>query len=394
MNIEKNNCEDSLEYLNNNAIDYAVLKPTKTALDKSIIDAIYSLRKYLDKKNYHDYSMQKQGDKYKVVKKTSILLENNIIETQTSFYRPLTKKGDPRIWIYDVKKIASPNDNLLLIVDNSELFVINISKYSLKKIVNEANNNNEIYNFLKNINQISEIAKELKNKLKSISSMGFIEGKKGDKEVGVLLEKILGLNPNSSKSPDFKGIELKAKHNNNTRANLFAQVPNYKHPLSKIKKITDIADHFGYLQGGQKILKHTISAKKINSLGLFFRVDFNQEILIETSDRKNEFQDFAIWEFSKLENRLLEKHKETFWIDAQKKIENDKQYFKYISYTHTANPRINIFMDLIASGIVTMDHLISVRNNSRIEKGPLFKIKPIDINKLLPTVQKVDLSSL
>ena len=69
MNIEKNNSEDSLEYLNNNAIDYAVLKPTKTALDKSIIDAIYSLRKYLDKKNYHDYSMQKQGDKYKVVKK-------------------------------------------------------------------------------------------------------------------------------------------------------------------------------------------------------------------------------------------------------------------------------------------------------------------------------------
>ena len=98
--------------------------------------------------------------------------------------------------------------------------------------------------------------------------MGFIEGKKGDKEVGVLLEKILGLNPNSSKSPDFKGIELKAKHNNNTRANLFAQVPNYKHPLSKIKKITDIADHFGYFQGGQKILKHTISAKK------FFRLFF------------------------------------------------------------------------------------------------------------------------
>ena len=27
---------------------------------------------------------------------------------------------------YDVKKIASLNDNLLLIVDNSELFVINI----------------------------------------------------------------------------------------------------------------------------------------------------------------------------------------------------------------------------------------------------------------------------
>ena len=48
-------------------------------------------------------------------------------------------------------------------------------------------------------------------------------------------------------------------------------------------------------------------------------------------------------------------------------------------------------MNLISSGIVTMDHLISVKKNSRIEKGPLFKILPSNISKLIPIIEKVNL---
>ncbi len=388
---KKSNFEESIEYLEKNVISYALLKPTKNAIEKSIIDAIYSLRKYFIDQNFHNYLLQEQGENNKIIKKTNILLETSIIETKTSLYRPLTKMGDPRIWIYNIKKIISPDEYLLLIVESNELFIINISRYSLSKISNEANENNKIYQFIKNINIISSVAKELKEKLYSISSMGFIEANRGDKEVGVLLEKMLGIKTNSSKSPDYKGIELKAKHNNKTRANLFAQVPNYNHQMSKINKITEIADHFGYLQNNHKVLRHTISAKRINSIGLYFRVDFKKELLIETSNIKNKPRDFAIWEFNKLENRLLEKHRETFWIEAEKKNEGEKQYFRYKSYIHTANPRINIFMNLISSGIVTMDHLISVKKNSRIEKGPLFKILPSNISKLIPIIEKVDL---
>ena len=43
-----------------------------------------------------------------------------------------------------------------------------------------------------------------------------------------------------------------------------------------------------------------------------------------------------------------------------------------------------------------MDHLISVKKKNdgfqRIEKGPLFKIKPNNINLLIPTVKKFNLS--
>ena len=39
-----------------------------------------------------------------------------------------------------------------------------------------------------------------------------------------------------------------------------------------------------------------------------------------------------------------------------------------------------------------MDHLISIKGKSRIEKGPLFKILPSNISKLIPIIEKVNLT--
>ena len=388
--------QNNIEILNKKAISFGILSPTKNALDKSIIDAIYSLRIFFKEKKYHNYEDQKKGENNKSLKSCKILLENKIIDTKVSLYRPETKDGDPRIWIYKLKKFVSPNNNIFLIVREGNLFIFNSSKIDLKKVLNEQNNKNEIFLFFDNFKNESNIAVELKDKLKKISCLGFLESKKGDKEVGELLERQLGISANSSKNPDYKGIELKAKHNNKTRANLFAQVPNYTHSLSKIKKITEIADQFGYHQNGHMVLRNTIFATKSNSQGLKFNIDYKKEILFETSVNDKSLKDFAVWEFQTLINRLKKKHKETFWITAEKKEKNNKLYFKYKSVVHTANPNAHMLIDLISKDIVTMDHLISTKGENgkikRIEKGPLFKIKPKDISLLIPTVDNFDLS--
>ena len=388
--------QNNIEILNKKAISFGILSPTKNALDKSIIDAIYSLRIFFKEKKYHNYEDQKKGENNKSLKSCKILLENKIIDTKVSLYRPETKDGDPRIWIYKLKKFVSPNNNIFLIVREGNLFIFNSSKIDLKKVLNEQNNKNEIFLFFDNFKNESNIAVELKDKLKKISCLGFLESKKGDKEVGELLERQLGISANSSKNPDYKGIELKAKHNNKTRANLFAQVPNYTHSLSKIKKITEIADQFGYHQNGHMVLRNTIFTTKSNSQGLKFNIDYKKEILFETSVNDKSLKDFAVWEFQTLINRLKKKHKETFWITAEKKEKNNKVYFKYKSVVHTANPNAHMLIDLISKDIVTMDHLISTKEENgkikRIEKGPLFKIKPKDISLLIPTVDNFDLS--
>ena len=50
--------EKNIDILNKKAISFGILNPTKTALEKSIIDAIYSLRVFLKEKNFHDYEDQ------------------------------------------------------------------------------------------------------------------------------------------------------------------------------------------------------------------------------------------------------------------------------------------------------------------------------------------------
>lgn len=318
--------QNNIEILNKKAISFGILSPTKNALDKSIIDAIYSLRIFFKEKKYHNYEYQKKGENNKSLKSCKILLENKIIDTKVSLYRPETKDGDPRIWIYKLKKFVSPNDNIFLIVREGNLFIFNSSKIDLKKVLNEQNNKNEIFLFFDNFKNESNIAVELKDKLKKISCLGFLESKKGDKEVGELLERQLGISANSSKNPDYKGIELKAKHNNKTRANLFAQVPNYTHSLSKIKKITEIADQFGYHQNGHMVLRNTIFATKSNSQGLKFNIDYKKEILFETSVNDKSLKDFAVWEFQTLINRLKKNIRKLFGLLQKRK----RKIIKYI----------------------------------------------------------------
>ena len=144
------------------------------------------------------------------------------------------------------------------------------------------------------------------------------------------------------------------------------------------------------------VLRNTNYTTKSNSQGLKFNIDYKKEILFETSVNDKSLKDFAVWEFQTLINRLKKKHKETFCFTVEKKEKNNKVYFKYKSVVHTANPNAHMLIDLISKDIVTMDHLISTKEENgkikRIEKGPLFKIKPRDISLLIPTVDNFDLS--
>ena len=390
------NFNSSEKTLSNLAIPYSLLIPTETGLKKSIIDAIFSLRIFFKEKNYHDYSTQKQGEDNKTVREATIVESDKLIKTKVSLYRPNTKKGDPRIWIYKLSQHCKYDEKIALIIKDEKLFIINISKFDLQKIIENKIKDNIIYEFLISFTSLNSVAIELFEKLKIISSKGFLKAGTGDKEVGELLERELNIRANSSKNPDYKGIELKAKHNLNTRSNLFAQVPNYKHPLSKIKKITEIADRFGYIQNGYKVLRNTTCTTKANSQGLKFNIDYDKEILFETTINDNNFENFAVWEFEILIKRLSEKHKQTFWIEAEKKIINNITFFHYKDVTYTSNPNSHLLIDLISRDIITMDHLISVKKKNdgfqRIEKGPLFKIKPNNINLLIPTVKKFNLS--
>lgn len=382
--------EKNLKSLTKNSISLALIEPTATGLKKSIMDATGPVRSYLKTNGYHNYEVQRQGPKNKVIFNAWIYNKSAKIKSQASLYRPETKKGDPRIWFSSLSKYAQPNDILALVCFNKEIHVINLTALPIKDLL-DTTFLNPIKELIHEISGIENTtANELLLKLRSISSKPIPSLIKADTSVGRTLEAALGIKINSSKKPDYKGIELKSfRDKRGNRKNLFAQVPDWN--ISKFKSSSEILDAFGYLREDDFKLYCTVSAIKTNSQGLALRINNDTNCLVEYSTRDN-INDFAIWKLEKLHNRLIEKHKETFWVAADVIEIGEIEHFQFKEVEHTKKPIISQFDILLEQGVITLDHLI--KRNSRgkvIEKGPLFKIKPNSLDLLFPPSKVYDL---
>lgn len=363
------------EVLARHGIDYGLLVITGTGLRKSIMDAVAPLREYFILNDYHNYMLQEQGVIEK--KPAKIILDNKVIDTQVSLYRPKTKKGDPRIWIYGLTQHAKPNDTLALVVVEGTLYAFNISKIELDKHTN----------LLVALTESREsIAQELIEQLRYLSEKGPLKAiKTGDTAIGMTIEDALGIAANSSKNPDYKGIELKsAREKSNTQRNrstIFAQVADWG--ISPLKSSGEIVDKYGYFKEEDLRLYCTLSTRGANSQGLKFEYRVDEDLLVETHIDDG---DVVYWKGSTLRSRLLEKHKETFWIQAESIQIDGTEHFILKSVIHTKNPLLGQFMQLLDEGIITMDHAIKRigGKGAAREKGPLFKIHPKHLNLLFP----------
>lgn len=376
--------EQKLRILTEHSVSLTLIEPTENGLKKSIFDATGPVRNYLKSNDFHDYSTQLQGPEHKAIIKSLIYEETSISKSNASLYRPKTKKGDPRIWFSGLTKHSRPNDIIALVGFDEIIHVINLTQLPVNQLIES-----DITNPLKElINEIrgteNAIANELLLMLRTLSQHGpILSMLDADTSVGRTLETALGIDINSSQKPDYRGIELKSfRAKKSNRKTLFAQVPNWT--LSKFKSSAEILDVFGYWRDDNYKLYCTVSAITTNSQGLSLKVDSDINQLIENSDR-NEIGDFIVWTLDKLHERLLEKHRETFWVAANSIFIDGKEHFQYTEVEHTRKPIVSQFDILLEQGIITLDHLIKRNPKGKVvEKGPLFKIKPNSLNLLFP----------
>lgn len=376
-----------IKLLTENSAELTLIEPTETGLIKSIMDATGSVRSFLKSKNIHDFETQKQGQESKVMVNSVLLGTDGIVNSVASLYRPNTKKGDPRIWFKGLGSYAKANDILGIIEFEKVLYVLNITQLDLETLLN-TNIANPIKELVNEIRQISnEVADELLLLLNKIAAQGLVPAMlNADTAIGRTLETLLGIDINSSKKPDYKGIELKSyRDKRGNRKNLFAQVPDWN--LSKFKSSAEILNNFGYTRGDDFKLYCTVSSLVRNSQGLMLKMDSKVNQLLENSDKSN-VGDFIVWGLETLHKRLLEKHNETFWIAADSKTIDGKEYFQYKKVEHTKKPIVSQFDILLEQGIITLDHLIKRKSTgSVVEKGPIFKIKPNALDLLFPPSQ-------
>lgn len=348
------------------------------------MDATGSVRTYLKANKIHNFETQKQGQESKIQINSFLISSDALLNSIASLYRPNTKKGDPRIWFKGLGAYSSANDVLGIIAFEKKLYVLNITQLDLHKLI-ESKESNPLQELVNEINQIAnEVADELLILLNKIGRKGPVPAMlQADTAIGRTLETLLGIHINSSKKPDYKGIELKSyRDKRGNRKNLFAQVPDWN--LSKFKSSAEILNAFGYQRGDDFKLYCTVSALVKNSQGLKLRMDSEIRQLIENSDMSN-IGDFVVWGLDTLHKRLLEKHSETFWIAADSITIDGKEHFQYKKVEHTKKPIVSQFDILLEQGIITLDHLIKRKpSGSVVEKGPIFKIKPNALDLLFP----------
>jgi len=386
------NIEDVASLILGQNYDVAFLVPTETGLKKSILDAHHSIRALFEREQFHDYENQKQGDIRKIT--ANFITASEIYEKTVSLYRPNTKQGDPRIWVSGLNKLAKAGNLIALIVVNQELFIFNCSdNVSLTYALEVA---------LPKIKVVaSDIADELLHKLVKISNKGFIRTvKSGDTGIGMTLESELEIIANSSKSPDYKGIELKTtrsgvKLKNIHAKGLFGCVPNWK--ISPLKSTTDILNKRSYIDSkGRIALRHTVSAVKPNSLGLVLDIDYINGYLRQMFDDVK-VKDFnqehdTTWVLQHLKKRLAEKHKETFWIKGLNQGSGNSEEFHFVEAEHTMNPYLSKFETLIETGIITVDYTMHFKDSGAArDHGYLFKLKPNNLSSLFPEAIKYNL---
>lgn len=373
-----------IKLLTEYSVELTLIEPTKTGLGKSIMDATGPVRTYLKEKSIHDYDSQKQGQDHKMSINSFLIEQENLKTSTASLYRPVSKKGDPRIWFKSLPEYARANDILGIIVFDRTLFVLNITQIDVETLL-KSKIVNPLQDLVTEIKSISNyVANELLGLLIKIAQKGPVKAMlKADTAIGRTLEQHLGIDINSSKKPDYKGIEIKSfRDQRGNRKNLFAQVPDWS--LSKLKSSAEILNHFGYSRGVDYKLYCTVSAIIRNSQGLMLNLDYKTNQLLENSD-KSGVGDFITWGLEILHKRLLEKHSETFWIAADSINIDGVEHFQYKKVEHTKKPMVSQFDILLEQGIITLDHLIKRSLSGKVvEKGPLFKIKPTGLALLFP----------
>jgi len=363
----------NLARLNSTGRKSVLLFITETGLHKSILDATEPMREMLLQAKIHDFSKQPQGPEHKAVQRACFVYSDSSDETQVSLYRPMTKKGDPRFWFSGLPEYAKPDDVVAVFVKDKVIHLLNLSRANLAE--------NDFSRFL--LEGLEKESRrevlELLEKLKGIARHGPIKAVcSGDTAVGRSIETALGIRINSSRNPDYHGIELKSGRlprlgGQKNRANLFACVADWT--LSTCKSSREILEKYGYRRGRDFKLYCTVTCRSANSQGLQLTLDDTRQLLREFHKTQPN-GDVCIWPMQLLHARLSEKHKETFWIDARAFRRGTTEYFDLQSVTHTARPSVTQFDRLLETGNISVDHLIKKKaSGSAVEKGPLFKIE-------------------
>lgn len=390
--------EEVMKLLAESGVESGLLVPTETGLAKSILDAHGQLREYLRREGLHDYGAQAKGQESKVITPAWHVTPDSMEAARASLYRPETKDGDPRIWFTGLPKHAEAGNLLLILVHAGAIYVANASTPGLLDSIGDPGT--PLGGVVGAIASAKNApAEELVGKLREVSKLGFVRSlRAGPTGVGMTLETLLGIAANSSKAPDFKGIEIKASRTlgprqRSNRITLFSKVPDWQ--SSALNSAVSLLNAHGYDKNARRQLYCSLNNVP-NSLGLFLSpIDADLHALHGTPDASTKV---VQWGIEGLREALAAKHQQTFWVKAAvRRSAGGSEEFHYVQALHTRGPMVSNLESLFERGHIELDFVLHLLNRDAGQRprardhGYLFKMDPGNMGLIFPPSVQYDL---
>jgi hypothetical protein len=84
---------ERIKILTENSVEVTLIEPTKTGLEKSIMDATGPVRSYFKTKGIHNYETQKQGTENKIIIKSYLVGRDRLIDHKLLYTGLLLKRA-------------------------------------------------------------------------------------------------------------------------------------------------------------------------------------------------------------------------------------------------------------------------------------------------------------
>ncbi len=206
----------------------------------------------------------------------------------------------------------------------------------------------------------------------------------GSGRYGLTLERYLNIPQNSSKSPDFMGIEFKTKYGQGLQT-LFSRVPS-RYLACKDKN--ELVEKFGYEDKSRKRRAlYTSFNNRPDSLGFYLA---NKSNRIVVNKKQLEILEY---EGSVLEDALISKHSETAYISVSKKrLENGSAGCRFDQLIYCKTPSLFRFMKMAEDGNVYLDFTLSEKQGRVKDHGFLWRVPKEAIGELYLETKMIDLA--
>ncbi len=220
---------------------------------------------------------------------------------------------------------------------------------------------------------------ELVGKIREINLRGPIAAEgRGSGRYGLALERELGIEKNSSKAPDFKGIEIKTKASAKLQT-LFSRTPSR---YTGCANALDVLHTHGYDKKGRRQL-YTSMTSKGDSLGFSIQLAEHYISVVRNNEEIMQYDN------ERLEQALISKHTESAFVTVQTHDQGATCTFD--SLVHCKQPSFARLRELIDTGHIYLDFTLSVKNGKARDHGFLWRINGTEIEAIFAETHKYNL---